>query len=81
MHGRMASGSTRPKLRPSERDGTQVYPSLSRKNFLKVREIPTMRYAMFLPGGSPEVMIAWARQIEAAGFDSLWQGELVNSAL
>jgi hypothetical protein len=26
-------------------------------------------------------MIAWARKIEAAGFDSLWQGELVNSAL
>jgi probable F420-dependent oxidoreductase len=40
-----------------------------------------MRYAMFLPGGSPEVMIDWARKIETAGFDSLWQGELVNSAL
>ena len=40
-----------------------------------------MKYAMFLPGGSPEAMIDWARKIEAAGFDSLWQGEIVNSAL
>ena len=40
-----------------------------------------MKYAMFLPGGSPEALIDWARKIEAAGFDSLWQGELVNSAL
>jgi probable F420-dependent oxidoreductase len=40
-----------------------------------------MQYAMFLPGGSSEVLIDWARKIEAAGFDSLWQGELVNSAL
>jgi alkanesulfonate monooxygenase SsuD/methylene tetrahydromethanopterin reductase-like flavin-dependent oxidoreductase (luciferase family) len=36
---------------------------------------------MFLPGGPPEVMIDWAQRIEAAGFDSLWQGELTNSAL
>jgi probable F420-dependent oxidoreductase len=40
-----------------------------------------MKYAMFLPGGSPETLMAWAQKIEAAGFDSLWQGELVNSAL
>lgn len=40
-----------------------------------------MKHAMFLPGGSAEVMIDWARKFEAAGFDSLWQGELVNSAL
>ena len=40
-----------------------------------------MKYAMFLPSGSPEVMIDWARKIETVGFDSLWQGELVNSAL
>jgi alkanesulfonate monooxygenase SsuD/methylene tetrahydromethanopterin reductase-like flavin-dependent oxidoreductase (luciferase family) len=40
-----------------------------------------MKYAMFLPGGSPEALIDWARKIEAAGFDSLWQGEIVNSAL
>jgi len=40
-----------------------------------------MKYAMFLPGGPAEVMIDWAREIEAAGFDSLWQGELINSAL
>jgi 2-hydroxychromene-2-carboxylate isomerase len=36
---------------------------------------------MFLPGGPPERLSAWAQEIEAAGFDSLWQGELVNSAL
>jgi alkanesulfonate monooxygenase SsuD/methylene tetrahydromethanopterin reductase-like flavin-dependent oxidoreductase (luciferase family) len=40
-----------------------------------------MKYAMFLPGGSPEVLIDWAQKIEAAGFDSLWQGEIVNAAL
>jgi alkanesulfonate monooxygenase SsuD/methylene tetrahydromethanopterin reductase-like flavin-dependent oxidoreductase (luciferase family) len=40
-----------------------------------------MKYAMFLPGGSAEAMIDWAQKIEAAGFDSLWQGEIVNSAL
>lgn len=40
-----------------------------------------MQHAMFLPNGSPEVMIDWARKIEAAGFASLWQGELTNSAL
>jgi alkanesulfonate monooxygenase SsuD/methylene tetrahydromethanopterin reductase-like flavin-dependent oxidoreductase (luciferase family) len=34
-----------------------------------------MKYAMFLPGGSPEALLDWAQQIEAAGFDSLWQGE------
>jgi hypothetical protein len=40
-----------------------------------------MRYAMFLPGGPPEVMLDWARRIEDAGFASLWQAELVSSAL
>jgi len=40
-----------------------------------------MKHAMFLPGGPPEVMIDWAQRIEAAGFDSLWQGEITNSAL
>ncbi len=40
-----------------------------------------MKYAMFLPGNSPETMIDWAQKIEAAGFDSLWQGELTTSAL
>ena len=40
-----------------------------------------MEYAMFLPSGSPEVLIDWAQKIEGAGFDSLWQSELVNSAL
>ncbi len=32
-----------------------------------------MKHAMFLPGGSSEVLIDWAQKIEAAGFDSLWQ--------
>ncbi len=40
-----------------------------------------MKHAMFLPGGPSEVLIDWAQKIEAAGFDSLWQAELVNSAL
>lgn len=40
-----------------------------------------MKHAMFLPGGPPEVMIDWAKKIEAAGFNSLWQGEITNSAL
>lgn len=40
-----------------------------------------MKYAMFLPSGPPEVLIDWAQKIEQAGFDSLWQSELVNSAL
>lgn len=40
-----------------------------------------MKHAMFLPSGPPEVLIDWAQKIERAGFDSLWQSELVNSAL
>jgi probable F420-dependent oxidoreductase len=40
-----------------------------------------MKHAMFLPGGPPARMIEWARRIESAGFDSIWQGEFVNSAL
>lgn len=40
-----------------------------------------MKHAMFLPGSSPEGMLDWAHKIESAGFNSLWQGEIVNSAL
>jgi probable F420-dependent oxidoreductase len=40
-----------------------------------------MKYAMFLPAGPLGTLVDWARKIEDAGFDSLWQGELVNSAL
>lgn len=40
-----------------------------------------MKYAAFLTGESPEEWIAWARRCEAAGFSSLWHGEVVNSAL
>src|SRR6266851_3191813 len=40
-----------------------------------------MKHAMFLPSGPAPRMIEWARKIESAGFDSLWQGEFVNSAL
>jgi probable F420-dependent oxidoreductase len=36
---------------------------------------------MFLPAGPLGTLVDWARKIEGAGFDSLWQGELVNSAL
>jgi alkanesulfonate monooxygenase SsuD/methylene tetrahydromethanopterin reductase-like flavin-dependent oxidoreductase (luciferase family) len=40
-----------------------------------------MKKAAFLPAGSVDSMIAWAKRIEAAGFDSLWHGELVNAAM
>jgi probable F420-dependent oxidoreductase len=40
-----------------------------------------MRWAAFLPGRGPDEWLAWARRYEDAGFASLWQGEIVNSAL
>lgn len=40
-----------------------------------------MKYAMFLPYDTPDTMIEWAHELERAGFDSVWQGELTNSAL
>lgn len=40
-----------------------------------------MKHAMFLPYDTPGTMIEWARKLEQAGFDSVWQGELTNSAL
>jgi probable F420-dependent oxidoreductase len=40
-----------------------------------------VKYAMFLPGSDGPAMAGWARRIEDAGFDSLWQGELVNSSI
>ena len=40
-----------------------------------------MKHAMFLPYDTPDTMIEWARRLEQAGFDSVWQGELTNSAL
>lgn len=40
-----------------------------------------MRYAMFLTASSHNEMVDWARKYESAGFDSLWQAELTNSAL
>ena len=39
-----------------------------------------MKYATFLPGGSPETLIAWAQKIEAAGFDSLVSVHKVNNS-
>lgn len=40
-----------------------------------------MQYAMFLPYDTPDTMLEWARKLERAGFASVWQGELTNSAL
>lgn len=40
-----------------------------------------MKYSMFLPVGTHDEMVAWAKKYEDAGFDSLWQAELTNSAL
>lgn len=40
-----------------------------------------MKHAAFLPSGSFETMLGWAKRIEDAGFDSLWNGELVNAAM
>lgn len=40
-----------------------------------------MKRAAFLPVGSVDSMIAWAKRFEEAGFDSLWHGELVNAAM
>lgn len=40
-----------------------------------------MKCAAFLPAGSVASMIDWAQRFEAAGFDSLWHGELVNAAM
>jgi len=40
-----------------------------------------MKYGMFLPSGPLARLTESARKIESAGFDSIWQGEFVNSAL
>ena len=40
-----------------------------------------MKHAMFLAVGPHDEMVAWAKKYESAGFDSLWQAELTNSAL
>ncbi|MCZ6719731.1 MAG: LLM class flavin-dependent oxidoreductase [Gammaproteobacteria bacterium] len=40
-----------------------------------------MKHAMFLATGPHDEMVAWAKKYESAGFDSLWQAELTNSAL
>ncbi len=40
-----------------------------------------MKVAAFLPGRSAAEWTAWARRFEEAAFDSLWHGEIVNSAL
>ena len=40
-----------------------------------------MKQAMFLAVRPYDEMVAWALKYESAGFDSLWQAELTNSAL
>ncbi len=40
-----------------------------------------MKYSMFLAAASHDEMVGWVKKYEAAGFDSLWQAELTNSAL
>ncbi len=40
-----------------------------------------MRYGMFLTASNHREMVNWACKYESAGFDSLWQAELTNSAL